>query len=49
MSFFISGVFMDLALSLEGLDLRHSIPFITIKPILHVCLAGTFNIKICPL
>lgn len=31
---------MDLALSLEGLDLRHSMLFTTIKPVLHVCLAG---------
>lgn len=47
MSFLIRCVFMDLALSLEGLDLRHSL-FTTIKPVLHVCLAGKFNIKICP-
>lgn len=39
MSFLIRCVFMDLALSLEGLDLRHSL-FTTIKPVLHVCLAG---------
>jgi hypothetical protein len=49
MSFLIRCVFMDLALSLEGLDLRHSMLFTTIKPVLHVCLAGKFNIKICPL